>query len=288
MEKNLEVNRFIEEMQDLPTLPVVMLKIFDCIDDPHSSAEDLKGIIINDVSISMRVLSFANSAFYGYQKEIEDITRAVVVLGFETIVDIALSVSLSSVLNPASDSLAIPIVELWKHSIATGEAARLLADENFYPSKERAFLIGLTHDIGKIIFACFYPQEYNNAIKQAQDQDMFISDTEENEFGLSHSISGESLAVKWNLPPSIVVPIRYHHLPMEAPTEFRKEALLAHMADHIVKLSQIGTSGDNNKISEISAEVYSEMEIDEDKIEEFTEKLKILQPKIETFIAAVF
>lgn len=288
MEKVLELNRFIEEIQDLPTLPVVMLKIFECIDDQHSSAEDLKGIIINDVSISTRVLSFANSAFYGFPKEIEDITRAIVILGVETIVDIALSVSLSSVLNPATDSLAIPIVELWKHSIATGEAARLLANENHYRSKEQAFLIGLTHDIGKIIFACFYAKEYNNAINQAQDEDLYISETEENEFGLSHSIIGESLALKWNLPANIVVPIRFHHIPMEAPMENRKAALLAHMADHIVKLSKIGTSGDNNKIAEISEEVYSEMGIDEDKIEEYTQKLKDLQPKIETFIASVF
>jgi HD-like signal output (HDOD) protein len=150
MELEIKRRRIIEEIKGLPTLPVIMLKILECIDDPHSSANDLRNIIINDIAISSKVLSLSNSAYYGYKKGILDITRAIVFLGFETVIDVALSVSLGSLLNPYKNNLIISLSDLWEHSIAAGEAGRLCAKEKFYPYQERAFLIGLMHDIGKI------------------------------------------------------------------------------------------------------------------------------------------
>jgi len=279
--------RIIEEIQSLPTLPVIVLKILECIDDPFSSADDLKNIIINDIAISSKILSLANSAYYGYTREIIDITRAVVVLGFETIVDVSLSVSLYSILTPSTKSLTISMEELWKHFIAVGEAGRLCAKENIYPYKERAFLIGLTHDIGKIALYCFFPKEFNSAVENAQNEDNFIYDTEKNELGFSHNDAGTCLADKWSLPPAISVPILFHHEPQKAPAEFQKEAVLAHLADYLAKISTIGNSGDNNKIPELSPTVNSILNIDEEQINSLAQKLEESGPKIDAFIGSI-
>src|SRR3989339_855229 len=98
MNNSEEKKQLIEQLEGLPTLPTIMLKIFECIDDPKSSAEDLKKIIINDLAISSKVLKLANSAYFGFSREIVDITRAIVVLGFDTVIDVAVSVSLSSLM----------------------------------------------------------------------------------------------------------------------------------------------------------------------------------------------
>ncbi len=288
MEMDINKKQIIEKIDGLPTLPVIMMKILECIDDPHSSAEDLKDIIINDISTSTKVLSLANSAYYGYTQTIEDITRAVIILGFETIIDAALSVSLSSILTPAVDSSAISMEKLWGHCIAAGEAGRLCAKENMYPYKERAFLIGLTHDIGKISLACFFHEEFNTAIEDARFDEKFIYETEKDVFGFSHCDAGIWLADKWNLPPSISVPIQFHHNPENAPEEFQKEAVLAHFADYLVKFANIGDSGDNNKLPELSSLVESQLEIDEEKINILAGKLENLKPKIEAFLGSVF
>ncbi|MFC1562528.1 HDOD domain-containing protein [candidate division KSB1 bacterium] len=288
MEIDIKKKRIIEDIQSLPTLPVIVMKILECVDDPYSSADDLKDIIINDIAISSKVLSLANSAYYGYTKEIVDITRAVVVLGIETIIDISLSVSLNSILTPTTNCVAVSLEELWKHSIATGEAARLCAGENLYPYKERAFLIGLIHDIGKIALYCFFPVEFNSAIENAQNEEQFIFDTENNEFGFSHNNAGTWLADKWNLPPTISVPILFHHQPQKAPDKFQKEAVLAHLSDYIVKISKIGNSGDNNKLPELSPVVYSTLKIDEEQLNNLSQKLTELEPKIDSFMRTVF
>ena len=287
MEIDEKKKRVVQEIQALPTLPVVMMKILECIDDPHSSAKDLKDIITNDISISTKVLSLANSAFYGYARTIEDITRAIVVLGFETIIDVALSVSLNSILSPAGDCFEISMEEFWKHSMATGEAGRLCAKKELYPYSERAFLIGLTHDVGKIALACFFQTEFNNAIKNSLAKDTFIYNTEKNSLGFSHSDAGGWLAEKWNLPPTILIPIQFHHKPENAPPEFQREAILAHLADYLAKHASIGNSGDNNKLPELSPLVHSQLKINEDKIKTLAENLEKLKPKIDAFVGTV-
>ena len=280
--------QIIIEINSLPTLPVIMMRILDCLDDPYSSAEDLKNVIINDVSTSSRVMSLANSAYYSVAKEVTDITRAIVELGFETVVDIALSVALDSVLRPSFDRLIIPAEQLWEHSIAVGETARLCAKKELYPYKERAFFMGLIHDIGKIALACFLTSDLNKAIEYAQDEDRYIYETEKEVLGFSHTDIGGWLAENWNLPTVFAVPIKFHHKPDEAPDEFQKEAMLIHLANYLVKRCNFGNSGDNNKIPELSPLLESTLNVSEDDIEELIGETEGLGEKVAVFTENVF
>jgi len=280
--------KIIDEIHDLPTLPVVMLKILECIDDPHSSAEDLKNIIMKDAPISAKVLKLANSAYYGYTRHISEITRAIVILGFEIIIDVAMSVSLASLLNPPAVDLDIPVEEFWKHSIGVGEAARLTAKQTQYPYSERAFLMGLTHDIGKIIFTSIFPREFNNALRTAKNNKTLLIKAEKGEIGINHTQAGELLCDKWELPKSMSIPVRYHHQPEKAPEEFRRETALVHLANYMVKSLRIGNSGDNNKIRKISPLVYSVFDLDEDDVTTLSGELEKLRPKIDAFMGSVF
>ena len=280
--------QIIAEINALPTLPDIMMRILDCIDDPHSSAEDLKNIIINDISTSSRVLSLANSAYYGSPKEVTEVTRAIVELGFETVIDIALSVALDSMLRPSFNQLNIPAEQLWEHSIAVGETARFCAKKGIYPYKERSFFMGLIHDVGKVALACFFTSDFNKAIEYAQDEDRYIYDTEKEVFGFSHTDVGGWLAENWNLPPVFTVPIKFHHIPDEAPDEFQKEAMLIHLANYLVKRCNLGNSGDNNKIPELSPLLNSTLNISEDDIENLIGEVEGLGEKIMVFTENVF
>jgi len=287
VEIDVKKKQIIEEIDSLPTLPVIMLRILDCIDDPRSSAEDLKNIIMNDMAISSKVLSLANSAYYGTVREVTDITRAIIVLGFETIIDVAISVSLSSILSPQSNSLNIPVEQLWEHTIAAGETARLCAMKGFYPYKERAFLMGLIHDVGKVALGCFFPSDLNKAIESAQDDDRYIWDTEKEVLGFCHTDTGGWLAEKWKLPSAFVVPIQFHHLPHKAPKEFQKEAMLTHLADCIVRRCNIGNSYDDNKDPELSPFLNSTLNIKEEDIEELSKEVEGFGEKIKVFMESV-
>ena len=80
-------------IKKLPILPIIFEKVLETIDDPKYSATILQETIKNDQSITAKVLSMANSAFYGYSKRVSDRSRAIVILGFDMVKNIALSVS---------------------------------------------------------------------------------------------------------------------------------------------------------------------------------------------------
>lgn len=287
MSESSEKRRLIEQLEGLPTLPTIVIKIFECIDDPKSSAEDLKEIITNDVAISAKVLKLSNSAFFGFSQEILDITRAIVVLGFDTVVDIAVSVSLASLMSPREGSSVIPMEQIWEHNIAAGQAGRIIGKASNYPYLEQAFLIGLLHDIGKAILASYFSKDFNRAVEESQDYDKYLWESEESIFGFNHAEAGSWLAKYWNFPSQLIASIQYHHQPSQIPGEFRNEALIAHTANYITKKCGIGNSGDDNKLPELHEDVYKYL-LSEEDVESMVDELSQQGELISTFVDTIF
>ncbi|MCK4966579.1 HDOD domain-containing protein, partial [bacterium] len=113
-----EFKNVVKKIKSLPTLPQVFYKIVETIELPDSSAEDVKKTIQNDPSISAKVLKIANSALYGYTKEITGISQAIVVLGFDMVKSIALSVSVFSSFPKINTATKFDREGFWIHSIA--------------------------------------------------------------------------------------------------------------------------------------------------------------------------
>ena len=91
----------LRQIRDLPTLPVVVTRVLEAANRPDTSAAELGAIVAQDVAVSAKILALANSAFYGFSRRIATVPQAVVVLGFDTVRSLALSVS---VFNTMSDS----------------------------------------------------------------------------------------------------------------------------------------------------------------------------------------
>ena len=287
MNNSNEEKQLIEQLEGLPTLPVIMLKIFECIDDPKSSATDLKNIIINDVAISSKILKLANSAYFGFSREVVDITRAVVVLGFDTVIDVSVSVSLASLMNPKEGSLVMPMEQFWEHNMAAGQAGRIIAEHSKYPYLEQAFLIGLLHDIGKAILASNFTKNFNRAVEDAQDMDKYIAETEKDVFGFSHDEAGAWLAKYWKFPKQLIFPIQYHHSLDRMPDEYENETYIAHCADFLAKSTNIGNSGDDNKLYELHPKAMKALSIRESDITVLQNELMNRGELIKTFVEAI-
>ncbi|MCK5232904.1 MAG: HDOD domain-containing protein, partial [Desulfobulbaceae bacterium] len=85
------LNRDVEE---LPTLPVVAIKLLEIIADEHSSAADLARVVESEPAIMARLLKIVNSAAYGFQRKISSVNHAVTLLGFSTVRGMAIGVTL--------------------------------------------------------------------------------------------------------------------------------------------------------------------------------------------------
>ena len=235
--------RIIVQLDRLPALPSFLSRIIDCANDDQTSAHDLKEIILQDQSVTARVLKLANSAYYGYHRKISTVTDAIVVVGFQAVVDLATSLALTRMFEGVTASDEFDVRQCWLHTLATAEATRLTARRVQYQNLERAYLVGLLHDLGKVVLAQMFRKEFEDAVFEARAHSWPLCKVEQSVFEFHHGEAGNWLGEKWNLPNSILAGMRYHHEPQQAPQVYKPESLLAHCGNYFAHQLKIGISG---------------------------------------------
>ncbi len=172
--KEKRVELILQQLEELPTLPAVALRILEIASDESSSARDLAALIASDPSLSARILQLVHRADSGVRGEVDSVERAIVLLGFETVRSAVLAVTVFQTLGGAASpaSSHFPRENFWKHCLAVGCCAELLAEQ--MPRDEgriepaSAFLCGLLHDIGKIALDAMLPKSYSRVVEAAE------------------------------------------------------------------------------------------------------------------------
>ncbi len=197
-------------MRTLPPLPIVVSKLLSVMNDEDSSADDVTRVLSSDQALAGKVLKLVNSPFYGLTGEISTITRAVVVLGFSGVRNVAMGFGMVSALKKLGGGRAMS--DFWDHALATGAGAQALAEmtDCLRHDPEEAFIAGLMHDIGHLILASAAPGAYTQACEASGDADDPLL-AEKVALGMSHAQVGQKLMEFWQLPAALQDAARYHH-----------------------------------------------------------------------------
>jgi HD-like signal output (HDOD) protein len=224
----------IEGVAELPTLPHIAHEIMNMIDKPYVSAAKLAKLISQDQGMVAKILSLANSPIYGLSQKVSTIELAIVVLGFDTIKELIISLS---ILNSAQsrNERYFNTNYFGKHSIFCGTIARMLANDFGYRVAGEAFIAGLLHDIGISTMQKYLSSEFNLISELRFYQKISQLDAERIIIGKTHPEIGSHLASKWNFPAQLVEAIRFHHSPSQATINPTLSAIV-HLADHISSL----------------------------------------------------
>jgi len=211
----VEINDLIEKVGDLPTLPTVVARINHEMENESLTAHGLGTIISEDASLTAKILRLSNSAFYGMPKQISSIDKAVTILGFDTVKNLALSLSVYSLFKDKKET-AIDVLGLWNHSLACAVCTKILIAKTRSQLKEEAFLFGILHDIGKVVLIDNNLVGMENVIEISRERGITQNEAEIEVFGFNHQRIGAALLKKWKFPDSIVNGIKLHHdLPPE-------------------------------------------------------------------------
>ncbi|MFA6464816.1 MAG: HDOD domain-containing protein [Desulfurivibrionaceae bacterium] len=216
----MNLRDFLKKVKELPTISAVANEINTADKHDSLSAQSLGAIILRDPALTATVLKLANSAYYGMAREITTIERAVTVLGFDTIKNLALTISVFHVFKTREGQL-LDLKNLWYHSLGAGLAAKhlalhspMLAADKTLP--DQAFICGILHDIGKIAFAQNLPAEMAEILKQTHEGSLAQHEVEKNILGFNHQKAGQAMADLWNFPEDYQTVIRLHHAPAAA------------------------------------------------------------------------
>jgi putative nucleotidyltransferase with HDIG domain len=200
----------IVNARDVPTIPVLLLRILRVVDGERASAKDLVELMQRDQALAGRVLRLANSSFFACAREVSTLPRAVMLLGFATVKNLALGIKIMETMRAHGGP---EIAALWEHSALVGAAARLIAQRTRAADPEEVFTAGLLHDIGKVVLRSRFAATYDRVVATAGDTPVVAR--ERDAFGVDHAQAGSWIGESWQLPASIVDAAREHHDALE-------------------------------------------------------------------------
>ncbi len=231
-----QVAEKLTQTQSLPTLPSTAMHVFELSSSPDADIRDLVKVLSHDPAMSSKLLQVANSPFYGFASQVLDIRRAVALLGFTTVMDLALGISAANVLKNSAISKVYNPEVIWRHSYVTGLLAGKLAQNASTQLRSQIFTIALLHDIGKIFFATHFTEVYKNIVANSARFSIPVYELEMELFGMSHAEVGKTIAQNWNFPDKVVEGIAYHHMPHKEANNTGIPALIG-FADYLYNLA---------------------------------------------------
>ena len=207
------VEMLINQVEKLPTINTVAFEVIQLCSDKEIPIPRLVKVVSSDQSLTAQILKVANSSYFNYPRTIYSLDRAIVILGFNLLKDIAVSLSIFSVYRGFQSNKYIDVAAQWKHSLVTGIVLKSLADNYDPENKDFLYVSGLLHDIGKLVLFENMGEDYYLLQEKSRQEQKQIYQFEKKFFSFTHAEVGARLLEKWQLPASTVASIEYHHEP---------------------------------------------------------------------------
>ncbi len=217
------------KLEDLPSASLVLQEVTKMVEDTSTNVVKLSEVISRDQGLTTKMLAVANSPIYELSRRVSTIEYAIMVLGFEQIKQLTLSLSMIDNLD-TRDNANWKKKEYWYHSLLTGSIAKTIAGQIGYANPGEAFTAGVMHDLGIIIRQRFFNDDYNKVYEAIKNTDKKVIEAEEDITGLNHSDIGLFMLNKWDIPYEICEAVMNHHYP-EASKKFPLPAYIIRLAD---------------------------------------------------------
>ena len=235
-----EIERFIQKM---PSLSTTVGKVMEICSRTDASPNELNKVISLDPVLTGQVLKLINSAYYSLVSKITSLTRAITMLGMNTVKNMALSTAIIRTVAGTKKSKALPTSRFWAHTIGSGVSAKLLASIKEVPiiEREELFVAGLLHDLGKIPFG----DEYIEVLNIARNEQVPLIEVERDVLGIDHQEVGLMIAEKWKLNEVITTCISRHHDVDGLEGKLGEQVALVALGNTYTNILDIGSAGDH-------------------------------------------
>jgi putative nucleotidyltransferase with HDIG domain len=264
------IDAWIEGIPSMGSYSVVMQEIEAAVSNPQSTLSTVGEIIEKDPDLTARLLRLGNSAFFGFPNRLETVSETISLIGIQQVQDLISASTIVEIFEGISSDL-VNMESFWKHSMACGVVARLLAMDRSVPKPEKYFVAGLLHDVGRLVLYSRAPEKARRVFQLYQSESMLLREAEYRTLGFDHGEIAEHLLRSWNYPLNLINAVRYHHHPMSAGI-FQMEASLVHLADYIVNAMQLGSSGERN-VPPLQAKAWDRLNLEPSMLESLMESI---------------
>lgn len=207
-----KLDQALRDGSGIPAGPAVIARIEELTRNPDATAKDLADVLQLDPTLTTRVLKQVNSPFYGMSSQIKTVTHAVVILGFQEVKNIALTVPVANLYKKKEGQQGIDVEALWSQTVALACLARALSYHVQHPVPEQVFVCGILSKTGMVVLNWILQGDYASVVEQCPDED-FLLQIERSELGITHVEVGTLLAEKWKFPQDLRDAITYQYSP---------------------------------------------------------------------------
>lgn len=240
-----QIQRFISK---IPSLSTTVEKVMEICNNPAASPNDLNRVISYDPVLTGQILRLINSAYYGLPNRITSLTRAIIMLGLNTVKNLVLATSVLGSFKSRSQVPQLPMDDFWAHSLGVGVTAKMIAKREKIPAQEHEafFVAGLLHDLGKLPLMVCFPDLYSQTIDDADSGQLPLFKIEKTNIGFDHCEVGMLIAAKWKLKSKIQNAIVGHHRVgmSEGPVDIL--TAYTNLANQLINGLKIVSAGDRN------------------------------------------
>lgn len=275
------VNHFLNRIRvyiaRMPSLSTTVTKVLETCNDPYASPNELSRVISLDPVLTGQVLRLINSAYYALPQGITTLPRAIIMLGLNTVKNLALSLAVLETMSGKGGLRTVSSNDFWAHCLCVGVSARCISVLKGASLSEREdyFIAGLLHDLGKIPLNKQFPEQYHWAFNKANRSDdprpLFWAENEI--FGLDHCMVGQLIAEKWKLGESLIQALAHHHSTDDAHPDARSFVSVVALANGCAKRWRIGSSGDSIQNDKLVSDLLEKVGVQSSVLEELHERV---------------
>jgi HD-like signal output (HDOD) protein/signal transduction histidine kinase len=232
------------EMEKLPSLPHILVKMLEICHDENADFQQISRIVAQDVAITGRVLALANSPLYYSASSVNSLERALLVLGTDTLKTLIITVAVQQFFANFGKQYVVYLKRFWRQSLRCALLSKSFAALTNFALPEQAYLAGLLHNVGSLVLQSQFPERYHNMLDAMTDSgELGIVQAEEREFGVNHCNLGAELLASWGLDQFTSDAVRYHH---ESLSQVRDAHHLVKLVNLSAVLAEDEALGDNN------------------------------------------
>jgi HD-like signal output (HDOD) protein len=208
-----------------------------------TSVSEFANIVLKDYALTTKILKLVNSVNYAQFGEVTTISRAIILLGFESVKNIALTLMLFEYLqkNGANPDLMNSIIK----SFYSGIMSQKISIDAGFGDKEEAFICSTLHTLGRIMVAYSMPEKIDEIKEAAKERGISENLAAHTVLGISYEDIGATMAKEWNFPAKITQSI--HNLRgseiTQNPSDVEKMSSISTFSNEIVNI----ISGDMSK-----------------------------------------
>lgn len=239
------------EVNKLPSLPHVLIKLLSACRDEDVSFDTVTDIINKDAGLCAKVISVANSPVYCHTRNLTSFKHTLMYLGLDTIKSIAITASVQQFFSKYSSHKSKFLKDFWKHALSCAVIARSLAKLTSYKCAEEAYLAGLLHDIGKLVLENNAHFDYSK-IDHANHPSEELLLIEKQHFNISHDELGGMLLTRWDITDSISDAAKFHHADIEGIQEAHQLTKIINLANKLA----LNTTEQNNSPFEYAHRLF--------------------------------